>query len=215
MLRSLQVLLIALAWPALASASRSSMSLPGTVNCTVPPMIRLVGARGGVPASAFGKFTVVVRDLANNPMPGASVVIDLASCYDLAVCADQHDPNVVVNCVAKTVRAFTGADGSVQFTLLGQGYNGVSGPSPPVHSGRVYGNGLLIGTPTIACYDLDGAGGVSINDLSVWLGDFGSSTNPGRSDFDGNSFVGVNDLSIWLEGFGSGTMIESCGASCP
>src|SRR5262245_11313035 len=96
--------------PALLSVvlAAPALSEPIPPNSTTPSCISLVGSNGGVPA-AVGTFTVVVRDLANNPVANAAVVIDLGPCVDLHVCADQLDPAATVNC--KTVRKFTAADG--------------------------------------------------------------------------------------------------------
>ena len=55
----------------------------------------------------------------------------------------------------------------------------------PTNKGKV-----LIGSPTVAAYDLDGASGVGANDLSAWLTDFGSGQPYGRSDFDCSGGVG-------------------------
>ena len=191
-------------------------SIPPAQNATVPPCFSLVGtSAAGAPADAAGRFTVVIRDLANFPLSGVSVVIDLSICSDLQICADQRDPAATVNCLAKTVRKFTAADGSASFTILG-GSNGGSAIEEQ-GGGRVYANGALMRAPTVSAFDLDGANGVGVNDLSVWLGDFGTVGNPafGRSDFDCNGSVGVNDLSVWLGGFASGAQVRSCAASCP
>jgi hypothetical protein len=144
------------------------------------------------------------------------VIVDFAGCPDLHLCADQRDPDVIVNCPTKTVRKRSAADGTASFTVLG-GSNGSGHAVSLLGAGRIYVNDGLIGTPTVSAFDLDGAFGVSINDLSVWLTDFGTPGNPafGRSDFDCSGGVGINDLSVWLTAFGAGTQIESCGASCP
>ena len=186
---------------------------PG-VNSTAPACISLVGSHGTAPAAGAGEFQVVVRDLANNPVPGASVVIDLSNCLDLAICADQLDPGVTVNCLAKTVRKFTDAVGAVHFTILG-GSNGAGQASTLLGGGRIFANGTLIQTPTVAAFDLDGLSGVGANDFAAWLTDFGSGNAYGRSDFDCNGGIGANDLALWLTVFGSGTMTASCGTSCP
>ena len=206
-LRSL-CMLVALATPSLAHAG-----LPPCCNSTVPSCISLVGSRGSVPA-ATGAFTVVVRDLANNPIAGVGVTIDLANAMDLRICADQLDPAATVNCAAKTVRKFTAADGSVHFTVLG-GSNGAGNATTLLNGGRIFANGFLIGSPTVSAYDLDGISGVGANDLSAWLGDFFTGNPIGRSDYDCSNSVGANDFSIWLGVFGSGAMAQSCGASCP
>ncbi len=37
----------------------------------------------------------------------------------------------------------------------------------------------------------------------------------GRSDFDGDGAVDINDLSVWLEEFGSNGSISGCASRCP
>jgi hypothetical protein len=195
-----------------ASAAMAGVPSPG--NSTLPGCITLVGSLAGTPDAAAGQFTVVVRDLANNPLNGASVVIDLSNANDLAICDDQLDANALVNCAAKTVRKFTDVTGSVTFTVLG-GSNGAGNASTLLNGGRIYANGTLMNSPTVAAYDLDGSSGVGANDLSAWLTDFGTGNPYGRSDFDCSGGVGANDLSFWLTEFGAGTSAASCSVSCP
>jgi hypothetical protein len=197
----------------IASAAMAGVPSPG--NSVTPPCISLVGSLAGVP-DANGTFTVTVRDLANNPLNGASVVVDLSGCTDLAICSDQLDAGAVVNCAAKTTRKFTNIAGQVSFIVLG-GSNGSGNATTLLAGAKIYANGTLIGSPTASSFDLDGANGVGINDLSVWLTDFGTAGNPafGRSDFDCNGSVGINDLSVWLTEFGNGTSAASCAVSCP
>src|SRR5207249_1808806 len=149
-------------------------------NSTTPSLITFVGSLAGVP-DALGTFTVVVRDLANNPLKNASVVIDLSGCTDLAICSDQLDAAETVNCVAKTLRKFTDLAGSTSFTVLGGAF-GVGHAESFPRSGRLYANGTLLRAPSVASLDLDGSNGVGINDLSVWLTDFASGQPYSRSD---------------------------------
>lgn len=184
------------------------------VNSTVPAAIVLVGSANGSPDAGMGQFTVVVRDLANNPVRGASVVVDLSNCADLALCDDQLDPTALVNCAAKTTRKFADGNGSVTFTVLG-GSNGAGGAMTLQAGGRIYANGVLIGSPMVAAYDLDDGGGVGANDLSAWLTDFGTGEAYGRSDYDASGTVGANDLSFWLSAFGAAGSTSSCLIACP
>ncbi len=195
-------------------ASAAMAGVPSATNSTKPACITLVGNAGGVPDAAAGQFTVIVRDLANVVMNNASVVIDLIGCTDLAICDDQLDAAATVNCTFKTTRKFTDALGSVTFTVLG-GSNGAGNATTLLGGARIYANGTLIGSPTAAAYDLDGASGVGANDLSAWLTDFGSGFAFGRSDFDCSAAIGANDLSFWLTEFGAGTSSASCAVSCP
>ena len=144
------------------------------------------------------------------------MTVDLSGCHDLLLCADQLDPAVVVNCGARTATSLTAADGTVNFTLLG-GSNGTGNAISLLGAGKIYLNGTLIASPTVSAFDLDGVNGVGINDLSVWLTDFGTSGNPafGRSDFDCSGTVGINDFSVWLTAYGRGDQIQSCAATCP
>jgi len=201
-----QLVLSALAAPSIAFA------IPA-LHATVPSCISLVGSYGGQ-AAALGQFTVVVRDIAENPLVGCVVQIDISNCLDLAFCADQLDPAAIVDCGYKRVSKLTTADGSVQFNLLG-GSNGAGNAVTLLNGGRVFAFGLLVGTPTISAYDLDGSVGVGAGDLSVWLSDFGTGQPYGRSDYDCNGTIGAGDLSFWLTAFGSGTMAQSCASQCP
>jgi hypothetical protein len=213
--KQIAVLVVLMGVPGVVRASPGLACFPSG-NTVSPACVSLVGSAGGVPAHSFGQFQVVVRDLANNPCPGATVVVDLSACPDLHLCADQGDPDAIVNCAAKTVRKLAAADGRVNFTLLG-GSDGTGNAEELLSAGRIYANGVLIGSPTVSAFDLDGVNGLGINDLSAWIVDFGTALNPafGRSDYDCSGTVGINDMSIWLSAFGSGAQIESCGATCP
>ena len=197
----------------LLAASAAMAGVPSPTNSTTPPCITLVGSLAGVPDAA-GQFNIVVRDLANNPLNGASVVIDLSGCNDLSICDDQLDANALVNCGAKTTRKFTNALGQVSFIVLG-GSNGGGNASSLLGAGRIYANGTQIQAPTVSAFDLDGAGGVGANDLSAWFGDFGSGQPYGRSDYDCSGTIGANDLSLWFGEFGAGTSASSCAVACP
>jgi hypothetical protein len=198
----------------LLAASAAMAGVPSAANSSVPPCISLVGSSGGV-ADALGTFTVTVRDLANNPLSGASVVVDLSACLDLSICDDQLDANALVNCPSKTTRKFTDGLGQVTFTVLGGGTLGEPA-STLLGGGRIFANGTLIGSPTVSAYNLDGQLGVAGGDLAFFLTDFSSGINYGRSDFDCNGSIGGGDLSFWLTGFGGlGSLTYCTTGSCP
>ena len=199
-------------------ASAAMAGIPSAALSSVPTCISLVGSAAGVP-DALGNFSVTVKDLAGNPINGASVVVDLSGCHDLALCNEQLDAGALVNCPAKTTRKFTNALGVVSFDVLGGG-NGTPA-STLLGGGKVFANGVLIGTPTVAAYNLDGQLGVAGGDLALFLSDFASGQNFGRSDFDCSNSIGGGDLAFWLTGFaggGSATFCElppSGSISCP
>jgi hypothetical protein len=197
------------------SGSPGAPQMPcGCANSTVPTCIALVGTYAGAPALAFGQFTVVFRDIANNPIAGATIAVDFSTAIDLEICSDQHDPAATVNCAGGRVSKLTASDGSATFTILGHS-NGGGNASSLLGVGKIFANGTLIASPTVSAFDLDGQSGVGANDLSCWLTDFGLGEPYGRDDYDCSGGIGANDLSVWLTAFGSGTMAESCGASCP
>jgi len=185
---------------------------PGFPNNTVPESFHLVASNGSAPAN-IGQFEVVLRDIAHNPIPNASIVVDLSSCTDLALATDQLDPDAVVNCAAKTTRKLTDANGRAVFCIIGGSRTGVPA-STLLAGGRIYGNGTLIASPTVSAFDLDGQQGLGAGDLALFLGDFASGQIFGRSDFDDSGNLGAGDLVIWLTAFSSGTQVVSA-AVCP
>jgi len=194
-------------------AGYAMASVPSPANSTTPSCMSLVCSTLGNPDSTAGKFTVIVRDLANNLLNGSSVVCDFSADADVKICNPQLNANYTLNCGSKTVRAFTDVTGTVAFTITGGGtgtHTVLTG-----NGGKIYADGVLLKTTTVSAFDLDGAGGVGANDLSAWLGDFGSGLAYGRSDYDCNGSVGANDLSLWLAVFGSGLDSASCSATCP
>jgi len=198
----------------LAGCPAARADVPSPSNSTTPELIRLAGSAASAPDSAFGRFTVVVRSLSNNPKAGASVIVDFSQCPDAVICADQLDPDAVVTCGARSVRKFANAFGEVSFTILGSstgaGHAATTGPSA-----RIFGNGVLLRIARFAACDLDGSGGVGAGDLSIWLTDFASGIPWSRSDFNGDGQVGAFDLSEWLTVFAAGKSTQSCTASCP
>ena len=202
-------IVLALALPVRASAE------PSPNNSIAPECITLVGSNGGVPAHGLGEFLVIIRDLANNPIPNTPVTVDLSACPDLELCSDQLDPAMIVGCGSKLFTKFTDVTGSVHMTLLG-GSNGSGGAIELHNAGRIYyGGGILIKAPTVSALDLDGVLGLGSSDLSAWLGDFFTGTPFGRADYDCSGSIGAGDLSVWLGAFASQAITASCGARCP
>jgi len=216
-LRAVGLLLTRVAVPcmlALIARGANASRIPSAANSTAPDLIRLVGTNGSAPDAAAGQFTIVARDLANNPLRGCVVWLDFSNCPDLEICTDQMDPGATTNCTAKAIQKIGNDLGEVTFTVLGRS-NGAGHAASLAGSGRIVVNGALIRLPSVAAFDLDGMGGVGAGDLSVWLGDFGSGSAWSRSDYDGDGSIGAGDLSQWLSVFASGASLTSCAASCP
>ena len=196
-----------------ADAGREAQPAGGLIwiirHSTAPANIALVGSAGGISDVAHGQFTVVARGGVDGyPLAGARVAVDFSNAADLSLCPDQLDPDVTVF-PGPNVQKVTDSEGRATFTILG-GSNGAGNASSLLEYGRIYVNGTLVKSPTVAAYDLDGGSGVGANDLSAWLGDFGTGEPFGRSDFDASGTVGANDLSVWLSVYGAGLSATSC-----
>ena len=119
-----------------------------------------------------------------------------------------------MNCSAKYVRKFADAQGRVTFTILG-GSKGPGAAQIVGSYGRLFANGILLGHPVFAAYDLDGVRGVGPNDLSAWLSDWASGFSWARSDYDGDGILSPQDLSLLLGIFARGGSTQSCAQQCP
>jgi hypothetical protein len=193
-------------------APPAGADLPPVGNSTSPAFIHVVGSAAGVPDTVSGKFIVTLRDIANNPVANAFVHVDFSGCADIRIASNQLNPNYVVNCTNHTVGTFTNTEGIAALTVLGNSW--FAGTYSGLVCARIYADGVLLSSPTVSTYDLDGAGGVTAGDLSAWLGDLGSGVYRGRSDYDGNGVVSAGDLSLWLVALG-GNRSKVTGASCP
>jgi len=197
----------------LSAAAGPARAVPSPANSSVPSHVLMVGRRDALADTALGSFTIVVRDLANNPLRNVTVEFRVLNCLGARLAADPLQPGVTARCATHGYTAVTNTAGEVRMCLLGGGTIG----SPPGGGacGQVFAAGTLIGQPSVALLDLDGGSGVGINDLSLWLNDFGLNEPISRSDYDGNGVLSVNDLSLWLEYWAHGTSVQSATSYCP
>lgn len=195
-------------------ATVRAVGVPSPANSTLPACISLVASDGTVPSSAFGQFVVTFRDLANNPVPNVLIDVDFSGIPELFLAAPQLDATMLVDCAGKKVSKRTDVNGMAVFCIVGASTDAFP-PVVQLNGCRIYGNGVLLGSPTASAFDLDGRQGLGANDLSQFLNDFSSGLNYGRSDFDCNGSIGVGDLSRWLTAFGSGTQVVSAATGCP
>lgn len=183
-----------------------------TTNSTSPTFIRVVGYSTTVPDSIAGRFSVIVRDIANNPIANSLVTVDFSGCPDIKIAANQLNANYITNCTNHTVSAYSSATGLVYFTILGGSFT--TGTHAGLSCAKIYADGVLLSSPTVAAFDLDNASGVTTADLSLWIGDFVTHVYRGRSDYDANSLVTTADLSVWIGEFVTHRS-ASTGTSCP
>lgn len=204
-----------------AAAAFAGVPSPGNTAPTFSAnRINLVGynvSTSSADSVAFGaKFTLTVRDLANNPIANSSVLIDFSGVTgDTRIDDTQANYQLLTaNCGAYTVRTLSDATGLASFVVVGGGTAAVSPAHAPL-AAKVYADGVLIGNIGVGVYDQNGAAGVGGADLSRFLGDFVLGTNPDRSDFNGAGGVGGADLSLWLGVFVAGASNTSSASYCP
>jgi hypothetical protein len=207
----------------LAGAAMAAVPSPG--NSDVPCGIRVVGKGGGVTSSNH-TITIVVRDIANNPIANSSVVIDFVGCNngdDAGPASVQNGTNgELVDCVTKTIRGITDVTGTVNIDAQAMASASAIGVTPGTGPGCavVYADGVQLAQVHVSAFDLDGGigggEGVSIADLSVWLNYFFNCPSPPTycqvADYDFlqdscTENVGIADLSVWLGEFFSGNSV--------
>lgn len=181
--------------------------------------IYLVGESGAGVADPLGEYCVTVRDLFNQPVANATILIDFSAC-GVQLCADQRDPGVVVDCANRTVRKLTDATGAACFRVVGKSAETGCG-GPPVCA-EIWWDGTFLCSLAAMPFDLitqGGEDGVNPNDLSEWLRLFFCADPPSRINFNCSDLnVDPNDLSVFLHaGFaaGSATNCGAFGPKCP
>ena len=201
------------------AASSAMAAVPSPADSDVPCGLDLVGSTGGV-ADPRGQVTILVRDLAHNPIAGSSVVIDFTSCVlDIRVCSVQPVAGVTADCsgTVGSISAVTDGTGSVTIRVVGGARNTASGtPGAGFKCATVYADGVNLGTINVGAFDENSAGGVNPADISVWLPDSFAfpTTYVGRSDFNCTNSINPADLSLLLGASLGGQSFNSCAAFC-
>jgi len=208
-----------LACAGVLAASSAMAAVPSPADSDIPCGLNLVGTNGGV-ADPHGQFTIVVRDLAHNPIPGSSVVIDFNSCeIDIRVCSVQPFAGVTASCAGAvgSINAVTDGSGTATLRIVGGARNSAAHtPGEDYKCATIYADGVNMGTVNIGAFDENGVGGVNPADISVWLPD--SFDQPGvyraRSDYNCSHTINPADLSLLLGVSIPGTSLNSCSAYC-
>lgn len=186
-------------------------------NGTSHERINLSAFLGGTAADSLSPGTtlqVLVRDLANNPVPNVLVALDFTGAYtDVRISSVQafHGESVSASPGGpKRIENTTGADGRVVFAVTGGGAPDGAPHGP--QQVRVYANGVMLGTIGAGSYDRDGVGGQDPADLSAFATDYFSGMHPERSDFDGNGTVGFHDLALFAQYYFGGRLTSATGS---
>jgi len=193
--------------------------VPSPVNSTFPGRINLVGTNSistrADSLSPASKVTVTVRDLANNPIPNSSVVFDFTGdISDTRIADNQPYQNITANCGTHAVSTLTDAAGIATLVVQGGGKS-PAGVKHLAGSGKIYADGVLLGSLNVGFWDLNGASGVDPLDLSALGGDIFSAVNPDRANYNNDAAVDGLDLSLWGGVFFSNRSNVSAATYCP
>lgn len=178
MRRWLAPLLCALALAAMAS--RSAAAVPSPTNSSTPACLAPC-------PMGDASFLVVVRDLANNPVGGSTVVIDLSQCPGAFICDGLGSDPYITDKPNRMLHATTDASGTIEFhpRLGGTGAPG---------SVRVYADGVLLHAYALASPDQSGNGlVVSIIDPDDAIFAAKLGTSDPTADFDCDGTVNLTD----------------------
>jgi hypothetical protein len=170
----------------------SLAAVPSPVNSTVPPV--LATTPGGNIATS-----IVVRDLANNPISGSTVVIDYNNCAGFVPCSAASSPipdGYILDEGAKQIRMVTAFNGQAPFYLRAGGGCSSTGI-------RVFADGVLLASIHAASADQSGDLTVDASDVALVHAKIGTSDLSG--DLDGNGIVDASD-----EGAVSGYVGTAC-----
>lgn len=166
-------------------------TLPAAAGVPAPPPISTLPTCFVACPLGDAPIVVIVRDLANNPVVGSMVVIDLSACPNAYVC-EIPPPDYIYDPVSRTIRRTTGADGRVQFDLHVGGGCGPGGV-------KIYADGVFMRSYALASPDQDGDGFTSNllnNDHLIFFAKLGGA-DP-TADFDCDGDVDVEDQGFYF-----------------
>ncbi len=163
-----------------ALAAPAFGGIPVPENSTVPPC--LVACPGGDIT-----YTVVVRDIASNPVVGCDVRLSFGACPTFRMCPECCT-GLVIDWQNRNVTAVSDVNGVAHFPLE------MGGTCPGATVGA-YACNVYLGSAQLASPDQDGNHGVDGVDATIVFSLLGT-TNPG-ADFDCDGVVTQADLD-WL-----------------
>ena len=173
-IRALLPVLLVLAVPAVAG-------VPAPPPTSTVPSCLAACPMGDIP------FTVTVRDIAANPIAGATVVLDFMLCPGAYLC-ELPPPPYDLDLVNRRISSTTDATGKVTIPLHVGGTGGAG-------SVRLYADGVLLALYALASTDQNGDG-YTLNSVYYGDGDLFSAkegTNDPTADFDCDGLVDYDD----------------------
>lgn len=180
------ILVASLVTLALLCSAPVEGAVPSAANSTLPACLALC------PLGDMS-VTVVVRDIANNPIAGSSVVFDFSNAPAANLCPSTFQPGLIVDIPGRTLRAVTDLGGAV---TVGAHVGGTS----PLGTVRVFADGVLLRSFALASPDQDGNGySVSIIGLDDPLFAAKLGTSDPTADFDCSGTVDIDDEQIFFQ----------------
>ena len=165
----------------LSSPSVATSGVPDPFNSTVPQCLL------GCPAGDF-TITIVVRDLAANPVAGSTVQLVFSACAAFTVCPPLPGDGYTWAAGTRTISAVTNASGTVNLKLR------AGGVCATVGGVSVYADGVFLGGRTFASPDQNGDLFVNLVDQGIANGKLGAA-DP-TADFDCDGVVTAADLGV-------------------
>lgn len=224
--------LVSIAIPAMAT-------VPSAANSTIPALLKVGGFGSGGPGFTVlagppdptVAYNVVIRDITNTAIPGASVRIDFTGCSDFFICTTEipgQNHKCPLTDGIKGLEGETNGSGQVTFYTVGaSNLTGLVAP-PAIANGAgagcaaVYANGQFMGFATVAIYDLNGKlspGGVNGLDFAIAKNDVGATglgaPYRGRTDYDGSGGVNGADLAVLKSIVGCSGLGGCSNQGCP
>ncbi len=204
-------------------------SVPDANSCTLQSHgVVMVGTASGVPDAA-GAWSVVIRKIGNQPLPGSTVMIDFTQCSDIVVACNQQG---VTNQVASghLIYGITDTQGRFTFYLQGSANVAALPPDIAIAAGTdagtgcapIYADGVLLGQLEVTALDLNGRGspGAALDGSDVALAAaeamraaLGSPARA-RDDYNFDGHVDGADVALLARRFISGAT-RNTGAACP
>ena len=164
----------------LLSSARAQSAVPSPANSTHDPCF-VACPLGDV------LYHVTVRDAANNPVPGSSVVLDYSQCG--FVHCTNPGAGIVANNALKTMTTTANASGVALFPLQ------MGGCCPAV---KIFADGVLLATVSMASPDQDASLLVNGSDTAIMTALLAGGVYNACGDLDCSGFLGANDLNLLL-----------------
>ena len=179
-MRNRTLVLLGLLSPVLASHAGAAVPSPATSTVQACMVLCPMGDIS---------FSVTVRDFANNPVAGSTVVLDFGTCVGAYLCPFSTNDPYILDLPTRTLRMTSGANGTVTFPARVGGGCGAERV-------RIYADGVLLASRILASPDQNGDGVVTTPDGVILMAKIGGGDLSGDLDCSGT----VTDDDVLVQG---------------